>query len=382
MHNQIENIIRKIIFERKQKDALLESIIKRSLFEDDEPAAKVARRRTTILRKAPKDVRAVAAKYKGIAYQVVIRGKQLGIGEINNIVHGKSAGNSQIGSMSPPWNSGEYTYIISTTADIDTTNSYRRYVVNVLVIPNSILDAYKLPKKQQTDSSIIGQIGSSNMIHVRILEHNYSKLPKDLIDALQVKRSSKYNLDFNFNYNTNSEENADETDIISNVTNQPIGTDGAMFTGIYNATKGIPVEGTFKHRNTTLNGIFSYDDTDNTWWFSKGIWQTPDQTRDGTFTKNGVFTDGKYQFTNRDAVDSMPEISYRVYHGFKTGKAVDTTNDKSKIYAYDASNKVIAYYEGTFNLDGDPKTGKLYSDDTRTTIIGTYTNGNYEAKSE
>jgi hypothetical protein len=164
-------------------------------------------------------------------------------------------------------------------------------------------------------------------------------------------------------------------DDIQEVTDKKVGT--STFTGTWNNTKGIPIKGIFKQRNTTLDGTFSYDATSKRWWFSNGTWKTPDQIRIGTFTENGVFTDGEYQFTNREVVSSMPDVSYRVYHGFKTADDIDTKNNNSKIFAYDASNKVISYYEGTFNLDGNPNNGTLYTDDTKSTITGTFTNGKY-----
>ena len=387
MSNRIEEAIRKIIFERKQRDILLESIIKRSLFEDDDLPVKTARRRTTILKKAPKDVRAVAAKYGGIAYRVVIRGKGLDIGEINNLVHGKTSGNAQIGAKSPPYNTGVYTYIVSTTADHSTQDEgYSFYIVNVLVLPNSNLDKYKRPKKEQT-GSIIDFISSSPMITAQSFNDTYQNIPQDIINALQVKRISKYELKQIFAQvtqaqsdepaTTDTDTSATQEDVISAVTDQPIGKAGGVFTGKYNATKGIPIEGVFKQRNTTLDGTFSYDDTSKHWWFSNGTWKTPDQIRIGTFTENGVFTDGEYQFTNREPITSMPDLSYRVYHGFKTSSDIDTKNNNSKIFAYDASNKVISYYEGTFNLDGNPNNGTSYNDDSKSTIIGTFTNGKY-----
>jgi hypothetical protein len=384
MSNRIEDAIRQLIMKRRQQDALLENIIKHSLFEDDEPAAKKATGRKTVLKKAPKDVRAAAAKYGGIAYRVVIRGRNLSIGEINNIVYGKTSGNAQIGRMSPPYNQG-YVYVISTASDASTADEkFSYYIVNVLVLPNSTLDKYKR-NTEITSGGYIGEIGNSIMINAERFADEYN-VPQEIIDALEVKRISKYELKQIFTQDskpnasvpaTTNAEFETETDVISDVTDQPIGNKGGVFTGKYNATKGIPIQGIFKIRNTTLDGTFSYDATSNHWWFSNGTWKTPDQIRIGTFTENGVFTDGEYQFTNREVVTSMPDVSYRVYHGFKTAGDIDTKNNKSKIFVYNASNKVISYYEGTFNLDGDPNNGTLYTDDTKSTITGTFTNGKY-----
>jgi len=384
MSNRIEDAIRQLIMKRRQQDTLLENIIKRSLFEDDEPAAKKATGRKTVLKKATKDVRAAAAKYGGIAYRVVIRGRKLSIGEINNTVYGKTVGNNQVGRLSSPYNQG-YVYIISTAADASSEDEkFTYYIVNVLVLPNSTLDKYKRNTEIET-GGYIGEIGESTMINAERFADEYN-VPQEIIDALEVKRISKYGLEKIFTQDskpnasvtaTTNTEFETETDVISDVTDQSIGKAGGVFTGKYNATKGIPIEGIFKQRNTTLDGTFSYDDTSKHWWFSNGTWKTPDQIRIGTFTENGVFTDGEYQFTNREVVSSMPDVSYRVYHGFKTADDIDTKNNNSKIFAYDASNKVISYYEGTFNLDGNPNNGTVYTDDTKSTITGTFTNGKY-----
>lgn len=384
MSNRIEDAIRKLIFERKQKDALLETIIKRSLFEDDDLPVKTARRRTTILKKAPKDVRATAAKYGGIAYRVVIRGKGLSTGEINNLVHGKTSGNAQIGALSPPWNSGDYTYIVSTTGDASTEDKkYSFYIVNVLVLPNSVLDKYKRPEKEQT-GSIINFIGESLMITAQSFNDTYQNIPQDIIDALQVKRISKYELKQIFAQvtqaqsdelaTTDADTSATQEDVISDVKNIPL--DKGIFSGKYNKTKGIPIHGEWTVDSTLWSGDFTYDVNTNKWWFSSGIKQikTPNNEKifQGTFDLSG-FLEGSALSTITDPTNNTVE-EYKTF--YKDG-VIDTTNSKSTFTQYKLK-KIVAFYEGSFTENGDFKTGTIYTDDTKSTKIGTYTNGDYK----
>lgn len=384
MSNRIEEAIRKIIFERKQRDILLESIIKRSLFEDDDLPVKTARRRTTILKKAPKDVRAVAAKYGGIAYRAVIRGKGLTIGEINNLVHGKTSGNSQIGAMSPPYNTGDYTYIVSTTADFSTEDErYSFYIVNVLVLPNSNLDKYKRPKKEQT-GSIINFINSSPMITAHSFNDDYQNIPQDIIDALQVKRISKYELKQIFAQvtqaqsaepaTTDADTSATQEDVISDVKDIPLGN--GIFNGKYNETKGIPIRGEWTVDSKLMSGDFIYDANTNRWWFSSGTKQikTPNDEKlfQGTFDQNG-FLEGSASLTITDPTNDTVEV----YKTFYKDGVIDTTNSKSTFTQYKLK-KIVAFYEGSFTENAAFKTGTVYTDDTKSTKIGTYTNGEYK----
>ena len=385
MSNRIEEAIRKIIFERKQRDILLESIIKRSLFEDDEPAVKTARRRTTILKKAPKDVRAVAAKYGGIAYRAVIRGKGLTDAEINNLVHGKTSGNAQVGAKSPPYNTGDYTYIMSTRADVSTEDEkYSFYIVNVLVLPNSVLDKYKRPKKERMGGSWIGEIGLSPMINASSFNGDYQNIPQDIIDALQVKRISKYELKQIFAQvtqaqsaepaTTDADTSATQEDVISDV--KDLAMSKGIFNGKYNETKLVPIHGEWKVGSKLMSGDFTYDDNTNRWWFSSGTKQikTPNNEKifQGTFDQTG-FLEGSASVTITDPTNNIVE-EYKTF--YKDG-VIDTTNSKSTFTQYKLK-KIVAFYEGSFTENGDFKTGTVYTDNTKSTKIGTYTNGEYK----
>jgi len=426
MSNRIEEAIRKILFTRKQQDVLLEQIIKQALLEGKTVAKiKDATRAEQQEGKQAGAVVVYAVVMRNISEQNISKGvlaatnavglkdpnkresKQIDIGP--NSIYATTTGDF----IEDPINSeqsqvrtrGEYKYFVG---NINKTGNRIRCVV--WIIPMKLWQQYEqlvlTDEYYQTDRSYSNAIGSAAFANTIIttmkswikrsesrandpyldrkwyIENNEGELkplpPESWYKFAGLTPNKAVALETSSNTNSDpAPDNVNVQDDIVEVTDQPIGNSGGVFTGKYNATKQIPINGTFKQRNTTLIGTFSYDATSNDWWFSEGTWQTPDQIRIGKFTKNGVFTDGEYQFTNREPEPSMPDLSYRVYHGFKTAGDIDITNDKSKLFAYDANNKLISYYEGTFNLDGNPKNGTVYNDDTKSTTIGTFTNGKY-----
>ena len=394
MSNRIEDAIRQLIMKRRQQDALLENIIKHSLFEDDEPAAKKATGRKTVLKKAPKDVRAAAAKYGGIAYRVVIRGRNLSIGEINNIVYGKTSGNAQIGRMSPPYNQ-EYVYVISTSGDVSTADEkFSYYIVNVLVLPNSTLDKYKR-NTEITSGGYIGEIGESRMINAEFFANEYN-VPQEIIDALEVKRISKYELKQIFTQDSkpndsladvpeqpeNSNE-PEETDVIEDVVDKKF-KNGSTFTGKWNSTINYAVSGiwTVPHPDgvTVKDGTWVFDKESKLNWLSQGIKTYPSgEFEKGTFDFNKLI-DGEYYEIGSPYTDTYLGRVYRTWTGYKQGGKIDTTK-QFKISIFDVSTKKeVSYYEGTVDETVEPNNGTIWEDSTKTNELGKITNGEWTAK--
>ena len=178
---------------------------------------------------------------------------------------------------------------------------------------------------------------------------------------------------------TNEPAEQEETDNVQDdmqeVTDKKVGA--STFTGIWNNTKNIPVNGTITSTNgNQYSGDFSYDITSKKWWLSKGIWirNNGEYTQQGTFDQSGKFLEGIVSNTIKNATDNT-KIIWKYFH---VGGDIDTTNNKSTATRYDASNKVITFYQGTVDKDVNMYTGTVYTDETKSTKLGTYTNGEFK----
>ena len=389
MSNRIEDAIRQLIMKRRQQDVLLENIIRESLLMEDDKQYK----RKTIIKSATKKNRSIAAKYGGIAYQVVIRGRKLTTNEINNTVYGKTVGNKQVGKMSS-YNDG-YIYIISTKEDISTTDEkFSYYVINVLVLPEQRLAQFK--KTEQTSSfSKLGDIGNSIMINAEYFANDYN-VPAEIIDALEVKRIDKYAIRDLFNKSDSTSANQtstpeqpensnepEETDVIEDVVDKKF-KNGSTFTGKWNSTMNSAVSGiwTVPHPDGVIvkDGTWTFDKESKLNWLSQGIKTAPSgEFEKGTFDFNKLL-DGEYYEIGSPYTDTDMGRVYKTWTGYKQGGKIDTTK-QFKISVFDVSTKKeVSYYEGTVDETVKPNNGTIWEDSTKTNELGKITNGEWIAK--
>jgi hypothetical protein len=374
---------------RRQQDALLENIIKESLLIEDDKQYK----RKTILKSAPKKNQSIAAKYGGIAYQVVIRGRKLTTGEINYIVYGKTVANRQVGQLSSPYNDG-YVYIISTKADASNDEKFSYYVINVLVLPEQRLAQFKKPK-QKTGFSKLGDIGNSIMINAESFANDYN-VPTELIDVLEVKQKDKYAIRDLFKKSDSTSANQtstpeqpensnepEETDVIEDVIDKKF-KNGSTFTGKWNSTMNYAVSGiwTVPHPDGVIvkDGTWAFDKESKLNWLSQGIKTAPSgEFEKGTFDFNKLI-DGEYYEIGSPYTDTDLGRVYRTWTGYKQGGKIDTTK-QFKISVFDVSTKKeVSYYEGTVDETVKPNNGTIWEDSTKTNELGKITNGEWTAK--
>lgn len=429
MSNRIEEAIRKILFTRKQHDILLEQIIKQALLEG-KTVAKI-KDATKAEQQAGKQAGAV------VVYAVVMRN----VSE-QNISQGVRAATESVGLKDPNKKEskqidigpnsiyatttkeyiadpiklkqsnvrirGEYKYFIG---NINKTGNRIRCVV--WIIPMKLWEQYE----QFVHSDEYYQnVGDS----VDVEGRTSISFGSTQIDTMKSwiqrseKRASDPDLDrkwyieknggeikplppeswYNFaglrpaqavalgtDAQTNSDTDQGEVNVqddIVEVTDKKL-KNGGTFSGIWNNTKSIPVNGTVTSTNgDQYSGDFSYDAASNNWWLSKGIRiaNNGEYTEQGTFDQSGKFLEGTVSNTTKNATDNTKTI----WKFFYVGGNVDTTNNKSTATIYDASNKVISFYEGTMDKDVKPYTGTQYSDDTKTTKVATFVKGEYISK--
>lgn len=368
MSKRIEEAIRNIMFTRKQQDVLLEQIIKKSLITETTIKAKI----TGISKSEWAKAQAAGAVY---AYGVVTRNvtlsnlpksvaavtrqsglsrdddptndatelKTKNIGETSEYATSTSEFSYDPTDKNSAHTVGTYTYFIG---NIKETGKRTRCVV--WIIPMKLWEPYEqtVLKKEEdyveiftTEGEYLAKIGRARIITMK----NFIKYSHDRANTPSIDREW-------YIKNNESEiplppaswyEFADETPAVAisigrqdvapavdNVQDKIIDvvdkklSDGDTFTGTWNDTKGYPIEGKIVNIKITNN--------------TKTIW------------------------------------IYFVVNG-----EVDTNNEKASATMYDASKKVIGFYEGTMDKDVKPYTGITYTDDTKTTKNGTYDKGTW-----
>ena len=437
MSNRIEEAIRKIIFERKQQDVLLEQIIKKSLITEQVPKVKTSK----ISNAEQQEAKAAGAVYaysvitrnvtlKNLARSVAAVTIQAGLSRDDDPTNDSTERKTQnIGADSiyattqtqwieDPVNPtlselgvAEYIYFIGNIKEMG-----KRIRCVVWIIPVKLWGQYVQvvrPAKNydetgidsfQTDGNQSTRIGITMAITMKSWITNQSEGRKDRTDldkewyiknnggeikplppeswykfaGLTPAKAISLGVTAN---NEPTEPEPAETNVQDDqveVTDKKL-KNGSTFSGTWNNTKNIPVNGTVTSTNgNQYSGDFSYDVTSKEWWLSKGIRtaNNGEYTEQGTFDQSGKFLEGTVSNTIKNATDNTKTI-WKYFH---VGGSIDMTNNKSTATRYDASNKVIAFYQGTVDKDIKPYTGTEYTDDTKTTTIATYVKGEYKPK--
>jgi hypothetical protein len=171
-------------------------------------------------------------------------------------------------------------------------------------------------------------------------------------------------------------------DDIQEVTDKEVGP--STFTGTWNNTKGHPVSGqmTIPHPDGVIvkDGTWTYDINLNDYWLSQGTKKYPNgDYYKGTFDAN-KFLDGEYYQIGTPYTNPDSKRMYKITTGYKQGGKIDTTK-QFKVSQFDATTKKeVAYYEGTVDENLNANNGTVFEDSTKTTELGTYTNGEWIAK--
>ena len=393
MSNRIEEAIRKIIFERKQQDALLEQIIKKSLITEQVPKVKTSK----ISNAEQQEAKAAGAVY---AYSVITRNVTL-----KNLARSVAAVTIQAGLSrdDDPTNDSTERKTQNIGADSIYATSQTQWIedpVNPTLSELGVAEYIyfignikEMGKRIRCVVWIIPVKLWGQYVQVVRPAEFYDRLQSDTFES-EGNQSTKIGITMAItmkSWITNrSEGRKDRTDLdkewyIKNNGSEikPLPPEswykfaGGTFSGVWNNTKNIPVNGTITSTNgNQFSGDFSYDVTSKEWWLSKGI-RTADNgeyTEQGTFDQSGKFLEGTVLSTVKNATDNTKTI----YKFFYIGGDVDTTNNKSTATRYDASNKVTFFYQGTVDKDGNMYTGTAYTDDTKSTKLGTYTNSEFK----
>ena len=437
MSNRIEEAIRKIIFERKQRDVLLEQIIKKSLITEQVPKVKTSK----ISNAEQQEAKAAGAVYaysvitrnvtlKNLARSVAAVTIQAGLSRDNdptndsterktqNIGADSIYATSQTQWIEDPVNPtlsevmvAEYIYFIGNIKEMG-----KRIRCIVWIIPVKLWGQYvqvvrpaEFYDSSQSDTyesegNQSNKIGTTMAITMKSWIENQSEGRKDRTDldkdwyiknnggeikplppeswykfaGLTPAKAIALGAVAN---DVPTEPEPAETNVQDDyveVEDKKLKNSGT-FSGTWNNTKNIPINGTVTSTNgNQYSGDFSYDVTSKVWWLSKGIRiaNNGEYTEQGTFDQSGKFLEGTVSNTIKNATDNTKTI-WKYFH---VGGDVDTTNNKSTATRYDASNKVIAFYQGTVDKDIKPHTGTEYTDDTKTTTIATYVNREYKPK--